>query len=123
MTQVITKVAVGDVFYTSWGYDQTNVEFFKVVRSTDKTIWVQETGQVIESSDYGNGDYWKTSSNGEVASREVRDWDAGGYKIEIAPISQHKIKYDGQGIPFFSIKSYKNAWFWDGKPKSASTGH
>jgi len=25
------KVQVGDIFYTSWGYDQTNVEFFQVV--------------------------------------------------------------------------------------------
>jgi len=25
------KVVVGDIFFTSWGYDQTNVEFFQVV--------------------------------------------------------------------------------------------
>lgn len=31
-------MAVGDVYYTSWGYDQTNVEFFEVVRETEASV-------------------------------------------------------------------------------------
>ncbi len=30
--------AVGTVWYTSWGYGQTNVEFFEVVRDTGKSV-------------------------------------------------------------------------------------
>ena len=26
------RVKIGDLYYSSWGYDQTNVEFFKVVK-------------------------------------------------------------------------------------------
>jgi hypothetical protein len=36
--------AVGSVWYTSWGYDQTNVEFFQVVRETEKSIWLRRIG-------------------------------------------------------------------------------
>lgn len=117
-------VKVGDIFYTSWGYDQTNVEFFKVVRCTEKTVWVQETGQVREYSDWGNGDYWKTSSNGEILVRQLRDWNSEELVDEIAPITQHKIQNSGRdGEAFIKIDSVAYGWFWDGKPVNASTGH
>ena len=112
-------VKVGDIFYTSWGYDQTNVEFFKVVRATEKSIWVQETGQIISGSKY---DYWQTSSNGEALVREYRDHETGEVVKKIAPIEIHRIQYSG-GVPCFTINSFSNGYFWDGKPKHASTGH
>jgi hypothetical protein len=38
MTQTTTTTAhdihVGDLFYASWGYDQTNIDFYEVVRVT-----------------------------------------------------------------------------------------
>jgi len=34
--------AVGSIWHTSWGYDQTNVEFFVVVRETAASVWLQE---------------------------------------------------------------------------------
>jgi hypothetical protein len=35
---------VGDLLYTSWGYDQTNVEFFKIVRVLEKSVEVVAIG-------------------------------------------------------------------------------
>jgi hypothetical protein len=35
---------VGDLLRTSWGYDQTNVEFFKIVRVLDKSVEVVAIG-------------------------------------------------------------------------------
>ena len=34
------SVKVGDIFYDSWGYDQTNIDFVKVIRvsSSGKTV-------------------------------------------------------------------------------------
>ena len=124
-TETITKVApkVGDIFYTSWGYDQTNVEFLKVVRTTASSVWVQETGQIRETCDYGNGDYWKTVSNGQPLIRELRNRETGEIDKVPAPISVHRIKYDREGKPCIRINSYSIAWFWDGKPRDASTGH
>lgn len=113
-------VKVGDIFFTSWGYDQTNVEFYKVVRCTDKTVWVQETGQVRSDHKY---DYWKTSSNGEPLVRELRDWNSNELVKETAPITQHKIQYAGEGKPAIKINSVAYGWFWDGAPVYASTGH
>ena len=33
-----SAIIVGDIFYSSWGYDQTNVDFYQVVKTTPKTI-------------------------------------------------------------------------------------
>ena len=40
-------VKVGQVFYASWGYDQTNVDYYAVTRvsSTGKTAWFVKIGK------------------------------------------------------------------------------
>lgn len=40
-------VNVGDIFYTSWGYDQTNVNYYKVIRVTAKSAEVVPIGSHI----------------------------------------------------------------------------
>jgi hypothetical protein len=40
-------VAVGDIFRMSWGYDQTNVDYFQVVKTTPKGVYVREIGSVM----------------------------------------------------------------------------
>lgn len=38
---------VGDLLYSAWGYDQTNVDFYEVVRVSKSTIWLQKRRAVI----------------------------------------------------------------------------
>jgi hypothetical protein len=40
--------AVGGVWYTSWGYDQTNVEFFEVVRDTGKSVVLRRIKAAVQ---------------------------------------------------------------------------
>lgn len=35
-------IKVGDLFVRSWGYDQTNVDFYQVVRVSEKCYWVRK---------------------------------------------------------------------------------
>jgi hypothetical protein len=37
-------VKVGDIFRSSWGYDQTNVDYFQVIEVKNKTLTVREIG-------------------------------------------------------------------------------
>jgi hypothetical protein len=41
------KPKVGDILYSSWGYDQTNIEFFKVVKVSEFSVWIQEIGKKV----------------------------------------------------------------------------
>ena len=36
---------VGDILYSSWGYDQTNIEFYQVTATTEKTVTFREIMQ------------------------------------------------------------------------------
>ena len=51
------KVKPGDIFYTSWGYDQTNSDFYKVVEvsKTGKTCQVIGIQKQMMSQDGTNG--------------------------------------------------------------------
>ncbi len=39
-------IKVGQIFSMSWGYDQTNVNYFQVTRTSDSGVWVREIGAV-----------------------------------------------------------------------------
>ena len=41
----INPLQVGDVIYNSWGYEQTNVDFYQVVRRTDKSVTLRQLKQ------------------------------------------------------------------------------
>ena len=63
-TQNAHGVHVGDLFYDSWGYEQTNIDFYQVVGLKGKaTAIIRKIG-----GDYGPGGYGMT---GQV--RPVRD--------------------------------------------------
>lgn len=37
----VKKFEVGDYAYYVWGYGQTNVDFFKVVKRNEKSVWFE----------------------------------------------------------------------------------
>lgn len=43
---------VGDVLYSSWGYDQTNVDFYQVIATTSKTVTFREIRATYEGTGY-----------------------------------------------------------------------
>lgn len=49
-------VKVGDVFRSSWGYDQTNVDYYQVVAIGNKTATFCKIAQLAESNGYLQGD-------------------------------------------------------------------
>ena len=92
-------VAIGTIFVCSWGYDQTNVDFYEVVKVTKASVVVREIAQDTESSD-GN---W----TGNARPR------AGDYSGE--PMTR-RLAAGWDGGPRIKIKSYSSAGVWDGKP-------
>jgi hypothetical protein len=88
-------IKVGDIFNTSWGYDQTNVDFYEVVAIKGKTVLVREVAK---------------DGAGEAAA---------GYDL-VTPMPGH---YVGPAIrvlprPGGNFKVERNyAHKWDGKPQ------
>jgi len=94
------KYVVGDILYSSWGYDQTNVEFYEVVAITAKSIKVREIAQ--------------TSTSNGVGSDNVMP--VKGKYIEPATGAK-KVRTASDGYGSIKISSSITGFHWDGRPK------
>jgi hypothetical protein len=113
----IPKPKVGEILYSSWGYDQTNIEFFKVVRVSDYSVWIQKVGsKVFAITGWAHQDVVPTDSS----EYQTRNWDVPEeYITRTYPIHRHKIQAIGGGYGV-SLNSFAIAQQWDGKPKGQS---
>ncbi len=98
-----TDLEVGDLLYSSWGYDQTNVDWYQVVEKLGTMVVIRE-----------------------IAGRQV---GSDGYSDKVVPVPDHFVgppqrkRPNRHGIP---LTSYSSAYKWDGKPKhqtNANYGH
>lgn len=92
---------VGDVLYTSWGYDQTNVDWYQVTKVKGKSIWLRRIAE--NSSDAGN------CSSGYTQPRRNEFIGAEFRKT---------VQKDG-----YVSASFGSMRKWDGKAKYCSTYH
>lgn len=88
------NMKVGDILYSSWGYDQTNVNFYEIVDLRGKDIILRE-----------------------IAKKTSRESRGADYVVPIpgkyvgSPI---KRRPTGRGV---KIDTVSRAYPWDGKPK------
>lgn len=91
---------VGDVLVSSWGYDQTNIDFYEVVKVTPKMVSIvrikakrDEALRLLPL--LGSGDLSKASRH------KVKSWGR-------APSDEYAVR----------LTSYSWAHLWDGGPKA-----
>lgn len=97
------SIKAGDILSASWGYDQTNVDWYRVTKRTGSRVYLQRL-QGIETE---TGFMCGTSVPGEPTSaapfyRKVKDGYAAGQAESV------------------KINSYTWAYKWDGRPGRAS---
>jgi len=118
-------VKIGDYFYASWGYDQTNVDWFRVVGLTPKGVKIQK---VFGTTVTDNGPYTTVEPTPNPYTTETRIYDEDGRvtwddqgriatTVTIAPIVTKRLQSYGQGSVYLPWKSYANLTKWDGTPK------
>lgn len=102
---VLVTPQVGDILYSSWGYDQTNIDFYEVRKVTGSMVVLQK-----------------------LEKRVVRDLGPQVYVVPVpgqygqaAPL-RRKFGPSWRGDVYtVSINSYASASLWDGVPL-AQTG-
>lgn len=102
----LAKVQVGSIFHWSWGYEQTNCQFFQVVEKKGKKIVLREIGQ-------------KSVPGSESFMSDSR-LPIKGQFLKKDPFSK-KLQFSN-GKPYISMKF---GWcdLWDGKPQHCSWYH
>ena len=99
-------VEVGDVFCMSWGYDQTNVDFFQVVELVgEQSVRVINVCPEIINRDEGLmcGDFTFN------VTKELMKKDASGVFIENAKGDVKRVKGTKER-PYLKMASYANAY-------------
>lgn len=92
-------LVLGDVLYTSWGYDQTNVDFYEVINvRTSKTVHVRKLRQTTTETGFMSGNTQPIA--GEFSGEKVFVCRATG---------ERSVTVDGR----------PGRW-WDGRPLSCS---
>lgn len=72
---------VGEIFYASWGYDQTNIDFYEIVGVGKKSVVLRGIAQKMVDGSAGNMSEYVTPVKGEYTSKEftrpikIRVWD------------------------------------------------
>lgn len=104
--------AVGDTVYTSWGYDQTNVEFFQIVELKERSVVVRQVAE--NNSDHGQ------AGGGRTAPRR---YEYIGPEI-LCPLDEEGRFsagpcYGKENKPSFRHTCYK----WDGRAVYTSSDH
>ena len=90
-------LTVGDILYSSWGYDQTNIDFYEVTEAGEKAIVIRKVKSVVVKRS-GSSDYVMA--------------DPGSF---IGP-PMKKIPQKGSDGPYVKIESYAYAYEWEGNP-------
>ena len=110
-------VKIGDLFYSSWGYEQTNVSFFQVVAlSGDSSVRVREVHPpVIEDNAEGPMSTTRTYQTSglpilpAVRSVFIHDDEKGDIK------RLKSYAADGVSEPQFNLSSYASAYHCSGE--------
>jgi hypothetical protein len=101
-TATQNEITVGTIFVSSWGYDQTNVCFYRVVKRTAATVTLQRVrNHVVTAGDM----------TGRVVPHECDHQDV--------PIRRKLSTSYGDAI--VRIDSCEFAREWNGKPQSFSS--
>jgi len=92
------SVKAGDIFDMSWGYDQTNIDFFQVTEVKAKFVVIRELDQKVKPKSQGTMDEVTPLKN----------------KFVGRPMKK-KVLVSG-GRPYLKMTSYANAYPWNGRP-------
>jgi hypothetical protein len=92
--------AVGSIWHTSWGYDQTNVEFYTVVRESKASVWLVPMGAEVR--------------NGRLYPTDPVQWSTDP-TLATAP-EMHRKPRNAYGIehPYLTLDNVRSAWPYNG---------
>ena len=125
----MADVEIGHILRDSWGYDQTNIDYYKVIRKTASMVEIRKIGQKLVQRDSDMSEYVIADADNELfdsahisraeavkrGAEIVSEMDGGDYVYaRFAAISRHKARFMN-GKLYVRIESFSSASSWDGE--------
>jgi len=95
---------VGDIITNSWGYDQTNVDWYRVTRATPSTVWLKPIAAHVEETCFMSGP--------SVPSVDTSDPDPAKWSFRDLDEPEQMHRASG----YSCTMKYGSGSKWDGKP-------
>lgn len=100
----VNPLKAGQILYTSWGYDQTNVEYFIVTRVSGRRVWIREIAGDSES----------------IGFMQDRTWPAMPIRM-VGDETMHIAQPSGERGVHITVDSVRTAWPDEGRTHSTSS--
>jgi hypothetical protein len=114
---ITTAPQIGDIFVSTWGYDQTNVDFYKVISTTAKTVTVVPIGQkIVEQTGFLSETVEPVD---QIKEETTYNWETGEKTTTPAKPIRRKIISGG----YIKITDYQWAKQWTGRPVNQTHYH
>ncbi len=110
-----TQLQPGTILSSSWGYSMTIVDFYVVVRCTEKTAWVQQIeSHEVDKGPAGGYAVPELTRNPKLVFQNRADGEGG--ELVVAPIKSFRIKKGSDGEEFlWNSKLNRSMRIWNGK--------
>lgn len=106
MAETITKLEPGDILYSSWGYEQTNIDFYRVIKLCGKTmVELEKIGKLYSNEESNEYQDAVLPDPREIKSKSFRR------------------KVYNHTRPGVMVNSYQWATIWDGRPKAQTNSY
>lgn len=99
--EMLDKIKEGDIFHESWGYDQTNNNYYQVVSRKGRHVEIREISQIRIDGTEGH-----MSCNVKAAKDSF---------LEDSPVMKKLIQFNGE-TPYLKVRGYSWCSLWDGSP-------
>lgn len=100
----------GDILYSSWGYDQTNINFYEVIGVVGKQVLIREVESKVVRQERGADYVVPVPGHFTSRSKPLKKIPQKGYRDQA----------------YVKVDTSQNAYLWDGKPKyetASNFGH
>ena len=106
------NLKVGDVITNSWGYDQTNVDWYRVARTSTHYVWLKPIAANVQETGFMSG---SSTPHVDTSNPDSSQW---GFRDLDKPEEKHKATSGtyGDSVTF----EFGSGSKWDGKEKYAS---
>lgn len=101
--EITHDIKTDDIIYNTWGYEQTNIDFYQVISTTKKRIRIRQIASV-------------TNVNPQIGDRGTSMPDIGNF---ISDSAKTKAPYFFSGAWCVNFNNGAGR-LWDGKPKEYS---
>lgn len=110
---------IGSILYSSWGYDQTNVDFFQVVDLKGKRIGLRQLCKITNETGHMSGTTQPVTCS-DAFLQSPRYSEPRGEPFWRIPQPERQYNGEDNNSCYVRIDDVVTAWLWDGKPKSCS---